>query len=141
MLENWMQYLTSEDYDYIVKFVEDTQNDIDRTDRFMIFYGSGSNGKTTLINEIVDIIGQSKCENLHSLYQSKTIKLLITNDDSNFGMIKQLLSDDKILTRNKNKEYEYRTQNWKIIMETNKIENLEESIKRRAKIITFTHRF
>jgi hypothetical protein len=46
-----------------------------------------------------------------------------------------------MLVRKKNKEYEFCTQNWKIIMETNNIENLEESIKKRAKIITFTHRF
>ena len=85
--------------------------------------------------EVYAIIGQSNCEQLRH-YPNETIKLLTTNDQPDFGMIKMIFSNDEIFIKNKRCQLKC-----KIIMETNDTEKMASAIKRRAKIITFTHKF
>jgi GTPase SAR1 family protein len=56
---NWVNYLTTDDLDTITNFVENTKNDV-RCGKALVFCGTGNNGKSTLLREIQDYLGDSK---------------------------------------------------------------------------------
>lgn len=60
-LERWKPYLSVGDYEYLNTFVTNIENNLPN-DKMVILSGKdGRNGKTTLINEIVQYIGESNC--------------------------------------------------------------------------------
>ena len=89
-LENWNQYLTPDDYNYLIQYIENIKNDI-LNDKMMILHGPARSGKTTLINDIQRYLGE---ENYHNFPMSGDI-IYIEN-------IKKLVIIPDIDIRNKN---------------------------------------
>lgn len=56
-LARWENYLTPEDYRYLMQFVQNVKLGFPN-DKMLILYGTGRNGKTTLIKEICQYLGE-----------------------------------------------------------------------------------
>lgn len=59
-LGRWERYLTAEDYRYLMQFVQNVKLGFPN-DKMLILYGTGRNGKTTLIKEICEYLGEENC--------------------------------------------------------------------------------
>ena len=62
-LYKWKQYLNNNegDYEYLIQFVDNVKNNIPN-DKIIILFGYGGNGKSTLIREIGDYLGEDLCQ-------------------------------------------------------------------------------
>lgn len=56
VLETWKNYLNENDYDFLINFIKNMENNIPN-DKILILDGKPGTGKTTLINEIKNKIG------------------------------------------------------------------------------------
>jgi tRNA uridine 5-carbamoylmethylation protein Kti12 len=65
-LDKWKQYLTNDDYNYLIQFVENVKNNISN-DKMIILSGPPRSGKSTLINHIQEYLGDEICDNI-SIY-------------------------------------------------------------------------
>ena len=61
-LDNWKQYLSEDDYNYLIQYIENIKHNI-LNDKMIILYGPGGSGKTTLKNDIQKYLGDDMCEN------------------------------------------------------------------------------
>jgi ABC-type lipoprotein export system ATPase subunit len=59
-LDNWKQYLTNDDYKYLIQYVENIVNDIPN-DKMIILSGPSRTGKSTLRNDIKTYLGDENC--------------------------------------------------------------------------------
>lgn len=82
-LDNWKQYLSVEDYNYLVIFVENIKNGL-TNEKMIILSGPGRSGKTTLKNNISDYLGDELCGKYikpGSIIYEENIKKLIVLDE------------------------------------------------------------
>jgi ABC-type dipeptide/oligopeptide/nickel transport system ATPase subunit len=59
-LYNWKQYLTDDDYNYLVQYIENIKNNIPN-DKMIILSGPSRTGKSTLKNDIQTYLGSDNC--------------------------------------------------------------------------------
>jgi ABC-type lipoprotein export system ATPase subunit len=59
-LDNWKQYLTNEDYIYLIQYIENIKNNISN-DKMIILSGPSRSGKSTLRNDIQKYLGDENC--------------------------------------------------------------------------------
>ena len=59
-LGRWENYLTAEDYRYLMQFVQNVKLGFPNH-KMLILYGTGRNGKTSLIKEICEYLGEEIC--------------------------------------------------------------------------------
>lgn len=62
-LGRWESYLIAQDYRYLMQFVQNIKLGFPN-DKMLILYGTGRNGKTTLIKEICEYLGEENCGDL-----------------------------------------------------------------------------
>ena len=78
-LDSWKQYLTMDDYNYLVQFVENVKNKFPN-DKMIILSGPGRTGKSTLAKDIITYLGIENCGdffmNCDFIY-NETIKPLV----------------------------------------------------------------
>ena len=55
-LDNWKQYLSTDDYNYLIQYIENIKNNI-QNDKMIILSGPGSSGKSTLAKPLAELIG------------------------------------------------------------------------------------
>jgi len=60
-IDTWEQYLTNEDYAYLIQYIENIKNGISN-DKMIILAGPSRTGKTTLINNITTYLSNELCE-------------------------------------------------------------------------------
>ena len=129
-IHEWKQYLTSEDYNYLVEFIENIKNNI-LNDKIIILFGECKTGKTTLTNTIKTYLGSNKCS-IYALEEKNTNedvnKLIIFR--GNFETNKEMKKIKNIIKKNKY-----------CIVETNCIENINTDILNDSKIIKMEHVF
>jgi ABC-type proline/glycine betaine transport system ATPase subunit len=89
-LGRWERYLTAEDYRYLMQFVQNVKLGF-TNDKMLILYGTGRNGKTTLIKEICEYLGEENCGDLpeNILGYEKIPKLGIYRDFTGMDVSKQ----------------------------------------------------
>jgi DNA helicase TIP49 (TBP-interacting protein) len=81
--DNWKQYLSIEDYNYLITFVENIKNGLPN-EKMIILYGPGRTGKTTLKNNITSFLGNTLCGSYvmsGSIIYEENIKKLIVLDE------------------------------------------------------------
>jgi hypothetical protein len=82
-LEFWRQYLSEDDYLYLVNFVENIKHDI-VNDQMILLFGKGANGKTTLISDIEYYVGKYKCSPIYNMwstvYENEYVQLFNIED-------------------------------------------------------------
>ena len=59
-LDNWKQYLSADDYNYLIQYVENIKNNI-QNDKMIILSGPGRTGKSTLERDIRTYLGDKNC--------------------------------------------------------------------------------
>jgi tRNA uridine 5-carbamoylmethylation protein Kti12 len=71
-LDNWKQYLTNDDYNYLIQFVENVKNNISN-DKMIILSGPPRSGKSTLKNDIQQYLGNEICCNIPMYHPGEII--------------------------------------------------------------------
>ena len=131
-----------------------------REHEFYIFYGSGGNGKSVLINLIKAILGDEYCGDVSAgalarstdgdrtnptLVQAKDCRILIANESEkearlNTSLIKQISAGDEICPRTLRKANEHFIPHMKILWVTNHLPKLDWNdggMERRIRIVPF----
>jgi predicted AAA+ superfamily ATPase len=60
-LNSWMQYLNSDDYEFLIQYVENVKSGTPN-DKMIVLAGPARTGKTTLKNHITNYLGEELCE-------------------------------------------------------------------------------
>jgi len=135
ILHSWKQYLSKSDYKTIIQFVENAKKRLPN-EKILMLSGTGKNGKTVLMNEIMFYIGIQDCyecnEPRYAVFKDSTknnfiihggIEVFKPNEDNT----KQLLNlvDKKC----------------SIICDTNNLDLVESNIFDKAIIINMKHIF
>jgi ABC-type proline/glycine betaine transport system ATPase subunit len=153
MLEHWQPYISEEEFNYLVDFVEKTKNNI-HVEKCLVLLGSGGNGKTTLINQIVREIGQNSSTSL--CFIDTKIGCILANDDAlhlpnillyiiqdfesfPVGTIKRILMQDTLIGYGYNEDTSKRI-NGNVIVAANSL-NVDEMSRELLHIIYMDHKF
>jgi ABC-type lipoprotein export system ATPase subunit len=133
-LDNWKQYLTDDDYTYLIKYIENIKHNISN-DKMVILSGRGGTGKSTLKNDIEKYLGNETCQNY------KMSGEIIYNEN-----IKKLgffcLSDEiKISKKNNRAIINLIKYKQSFIADTCQIERVNISLLEFSKIIEMNHIF
>jgi tRNA uridine 5-carbamoylmethylation protein Kti12 len=133
-LDNWKQYLTQDDYNYLIQFIENIKNNIPN-DKMILLSGTGRTGKTTLKKDIQKYLGYETCEPFPmsgEIIYNENIKKL-----GFFSGIDEISSHKKtniaIINLIKYKQ--------SFISDTNYIEKVNDKLLEYSKIIEMKHIF
>jgi len=148
----WSQYLSQNDYNILVDFVDATKNGQQR-DKCLLFHGTGGNGKSTLLKQIHDYLGDVNCDHMraHMNRQEDFTKKLFYAEDEEDGpnrnlesFIKTVLGREPVVVRGAGMEvgltYPYIAN---LILVSNGLKWLDNKpgLAERMRIIEFTHSF
>jgi ABC-type lipoprotein export system ATPase subunit len=133
-ISSWQQYLTSEDYTYLIQFIENIKNGISN-DRMIILAGPSGSGKSTLVEHITSYLGDELCGNCPmsgEVIYDETIK--------NLGIFQGI---DEISRSKKNSQAIINFIKYKqsFIAQTNHIERVNNNLLQYSKVIMMTHVF
>lgn len=135
-IKSWEQYLTHEDYLYLVEYIENIKNNISNN-KMIILYGPGRTGKSTLIKHINSFLKDELCEPCLSSFTSELIfnesikPLVFLIDIENMKNSKQ--NNQAIINLIKYKQ--------SFIADVNNIERVNKNLLEHSKIITMNHVF
>jgi hypothetical protein len=79
ILDNWKPYLIGEDFKYLINYVENCKNNLPNNKLLILLGNGGANGKSTLITEISNYIGNEnfrKCDTNGSAFLEPIVKLI-----------------------------------------------------------------
>jgi len=133
-LDTWKQYLTEDDYSYLIQYVENVKNDISN-DKMIILSGEGRTGKTRLKNDIQTYLGGEKCGDFMisgEIIYSENIKKL-----GLFCGIDDIYSSKK----NNNAIINLIKYKQSFIADTIRIEKVKSKLLEHSRIIKMTHVF
>lgn len=133
LFDKWKPYLSCADLSYLITFVDNVKNNVSN-DRMIILSGkNGRNGKTTLINEIIQYIGENDC---HDCDQNNDVfslpiksLVVITGGIESYHKKQVPLLKNIIIYKQS------------IIADTNKIEKVNPSLFEVSKVINMFHQF
>jgi ABC-type phosphate/phosphonate transport system ATPase subunit len=133
-LDNWKNYLTNDDYNYLIQFLENIKNNIPN-DKMIILYGPGRNGKTTLKNDIQQYLGDDNCGPMmmsgEIIYNENIKKLGLFSGIDEIGRSKK--NNIAIVNLIKYKQ--------SLLADTNNIERVNNKLLEFSKIIKMEHVF
>jgi len=133
-LDNWKQHLTDDDYNYVIKYIENIKNNIPN-DKMIILSGPSRSGKTTLKNDIHKYLGDEICGNM--MMSGEIIYC------ENIKKIGFFCGIDEIYSSKKNSIAIINLIKYKqsFIAETNHIEKVNNNLLEFSKIIKMEHVF
>ena len=159
MLQNWSAFIDPVEFNNLTDFVNQVKNGNILVNKFCVINGDSCTGKTTLLNDIINEIGQNECVNFHFLTtnqefeNNKLEKKLIffnqtfdqTNDNEcqSSAMIKEIISRQKYFSRKI--LYDSKTEPFiptaNIIIISSSLNTIDDGLLKRAIIINLTHKF
>lgn len=132
LFDEWKPYLSVDDITYLITFVDNLKNNRPN-DKMIILSGkNGRNGKTTLLNEIIQYIGENNCHECapdNNVFSLPIKPLVVFNGIESYHK-KQVPLLINIIT--------YRQS---IIADTNRIEKVDPSLLEVSKVINMFHQF
>jgi len=133
-MDNWKQYLTIEDYSYLIQYIENIKHGISN-DKMIILSGKSRTGKSTLKKNIASYLGDELCGNY-----------LMSGEFIYHETIKPLgffCGIDEISSSKKNNQAIVNFIKYKqsFIADTNNIEKVNKKLLEYSKIIIMTHEF
>jgi len=133
-LDNWKQYLTDNDYNYLIQYVENIKNNIPN-EKMIILSGPGKTGKTTLKNDIQTYLGDELC----AIYMMSG-EMIYSENIKKLGFFCGI---DEIYRSKKNNIAIINLIKYKqsFIAETNHIERVNNKLLEFSKIIKMDHIF
>lgn len=149
VIGKWRPYLSESDFDIVKEFTYKTANHI-KCDKLLLFYGDGGTGKSTLVNDIISVIGKD-CWKNWSMDNDHDTKLIVCNVDEDIinyncdyndviSSVKSILSRDAVYRRSKKSTSFIPTANIIMVVIGNDISNVSELLER-TNLIHFTHKF
>jgi hypothetical protein len=132
LFDEWKPYISDDDISYLRTFVDNLKNNRPN-DKMIILSGkNGRNGKTTLIKEIIQYIGENNCHDVapDSSVFSLPIKPLVVFNGIESYHKKQVPLLINIITYKQS-----------IIADTNRIEKVNPSLLEVSKVINMFHEF
>jgi ABC-type phosphate/phosphonate transport system ATPase subunit len=135
-LNNWKQFLTNDDYNYLIQFVENIKNNIPN-DKMIILYGPGRSGKTTLKNDIQQYLGDDNCGPMMVMMPGEIIY------NENIKKLGLFCGIDEIGRSKKNNIAIINLIKYKqsLLADTNNIEKVNNKLLEFSKIIKMEHVF
>ena len=135
-LNNWHQYLTNDDYNYLIQFVENIKNNIPN-DKMIILYGPPRSGKTTLKNDIQQYLGDDNCGQMMVMMPAE---IIYNENIKKLGLFSGI---DEISRSKKNNTAIINLIKYKqsLLADTNNIEKVNSKLLEFAKIIKMEHVF
>ncbi len=132
ILDNWKPYLSEDDFIFLINYVENCKNNLPNNKLLILSGNGGANGKSTLITEISNYIGNENfrnCDINGSAFFEPIVKLI------------HILEIDEY-----KKKYVQQLKNviqygQSIIAETNNIEKINKNLIDCVRIIKMEHRF
>lgn len=79
ILDNWKPYLIKEDFEYLINYVENCKNNLPNNKLIILLGNGGANGKSTLIKEISNYIGNENfriCDTNGSVFNEPNVNLI-----------------------------------------------------------------
>ena len=132
LFDEWKPYISDDDISYLRTFVDNLKNN-QPNDKMIVLSGkNGRNGKTTLIKEIIQYIGENNCHDVapDSSVFSLPIKPLVVFNGIESYHKKQIPLLINIITYKQS-----------IIADTNRIETVNPSLLEVSKVINMFHEF
>lgn len=133
-MDNWDQYLTTEDYSYLIQYIENIKNGISN-DKMIILVGVARTGKSTLKKNIVSYLGNDLCGyfpmSCDFIYNEIIKPLGFFCDISEISSSKK--NNQAIINFIKYKQ--------SFIADTDDIEKVNKKLLEHSKIIMMTHVF
>ena len=131
-LNNWKPYLSEEDFEYLLKYIENCKNNLPNNKLLILLGNGGANGKSTLITEISNYVGNEnfrKCDTNGNAFLEPIVNLIHIPaiDEYNKKYIQQLKN---IIQYGQS-----------IIAETNNIGKINTNLLDCVKIIKMEHKF
>ena len=139
--KHWEQYLSAEDFLDLTDYIDNIRFGIPN-DKMIILYGTGGNGKSTLMCEIEsylgdELCGQQECRFNELLFEENIKPLILLHDGTidwthkNYKSNRDLSNSIANLTR----------YGVSFIAPVNRIEIVNQKIINNSRIITMTHYF
>ena len=131
-LDNWKPYLIQEDFQYLINYIENCKNNLPNNKLLILFGNGGANGKTTLIKDISNYIGNdnfNKCFTDGSAFLQPIVKLIHIQgiDEYKQKYVQQLIN---VIQYGQS-----------IIAETNDIEQINKNLLDYIRVIKMEHIF
>ena len=132
-LHTWSQYLSQEDYNFLINYIENIKNN-SPNDKMIILSGEGRTGKTTLKKDIHHYLTPELCEELQTIsgVNNESIKRL------GFFCGIHEISSNKKMNQSIINFIKYKQS---FIADTNCIEKVNNTLLEHCKIITMKHIF
>lgn len=133
-IDTWEQYLTNEDYAYLIQYIENIKNGISN-DKMIILAGPSRSGKTTLINNITTYLSDELCG-----YFPVSCDFIYYETIKPLGFFNGI---DEISNSKKNNQAIINFIKYKqsFIADTNNIERVNKKVLEHSKIIVMSHVF
>ena len=133
-LDNWKQYLTNDDYNYLIQYIENIKNNISN-DKMIILYGPSKTGKSTLIKDIQKYLGHELCGKF-----MLSGEIIYNENIKKLGFFSEI---DEIYSSKKNNIAIINLIKYKqsLISVTNNIERVNNKLLEFSKIINMNHIF
>ena len=133
-LSGWSQYLTHDDYHYLIQYIENIKNNI-TNDKMIILSGEPRTGKSTIKNDIYNYLGDELCGEC-----PMSGEIIYNQNIKKLGFFCGI---DEISRNKKNIQAIINFINYKqsFIADTNHIEKVDEKLLDKSKIITMAHVF
>jgi hypothetical protein len=134
-LHTWSQYLTQEDYDYLINYIENIKNN-SPNDKMIILSGEGRTGKTTLKKDIHNYLTSELCEELPII----SVEIIYNETIKRLALLCGIheISNSKKMNQAMINFIKYKQS---FIADTNCIEKVNKKLLEHCKIITMKHVF
>ena len=131
-LDNWKPYLSESDFQYLIEYVENSKNNLPNNKLLILLGNGGANGKSTLITEISNYIGNENfrlCDTNGSAFLEPIVKLIhiVAINEYKKKYIQQLKN---VIQYGQS-----------IIAETNNNEKINEKLLDCVRVIKMEHKF
>jgi hypothetical protein len=133
-LDNWKQYLTNDDYNYLIQYIENIKNNISN-DKMIILSGPSRTGKSTLKNDIQKYLGDEIC----GVFMMSG-EIIYNENIKKLGFLNGI---DEIRSSKKNNIAIINLIKYKqsLVSDTNNIERVNTKLLEFSKIINMDHIF
>jgi hypothetical protein len=138
-LYDWKQYLRNEDYEYLIKYIENIKNNIPNN-KMIILSGLSRTGKSTLKNDILTYLGEI-CQNLPTEYEFNILNYEVIPKLGLYSGFDDLtnIRSDKIFVNSVINLIKYKQQS--LIADTMDYESLDNKLIQYSRIIKMEYIF
>ncbi len=134
-LENWKDYVSVDDYNYLNLFIQNIVNN-QGNEKMILLVGPGSTGKTTLIRQMKEFLGNDKYSD-YSL--SFAINIIYQNEIKPLGIFNEF--DETFTEKNSRTIINMIKYKQSFIGSTNEVSTFPANLLEHCRVIQMNHTF